>query len=174
MFTTRFNLNPVPASRPRVSKWGTYYGKRHQAFRSEAVALLSKMREEGLLPTVPLNGRLRVWVVFSVQKPKTTKLATPRGDIDNFLKLILDCCTGFIWEDDHQIERVCAFKGFAADEGSIDLVVEEIDDDTDGTVRQTEETDPESEDPDTPGDDGVDHPDKGFAPLPSVSPCSPC
>ena len=67
MLTIRLELNPVPASRPRVSKWGTYYGKRHQAFRSEALDLLSGMREEGVLPEVPMSGKLRVWVVFSIK-----------------------------------------------------------------------------------------------------------
>ncbi len=170
MLSIRLNLNPVPASRPRVSKWGTYYGKRHQAFRSEALALLDGMREGGLLPDAPLSGRLRVWVVFSVKKPKTTKLMTPRGDIDNFMKITLDCCTGYIWEDDHQIERICAFKDFAVGEGSIDLVVEEIDNDN-----GDKETDahPAADDPISLGDKGFDNCARGFVFIPNLPPCSP-
>ena len=147
MLTIRLELNPVPASRPRVSKWGTYYGKRHQAFRSEALDLLSGMREEGVLPEVPMSGKLRVWVVFSIKKPKTTKLATPRGDIDNYMKLLLDCCNGIIWEDDQQIAQINAFKNYASDEGSIDLVVEEIDDETDGPVHPAGKDESASADP---------------------------
>ena len=147
MLTVRLELNPVPASRPRVSKWGTYYGKKHQAFRSEALALLSEMREEGILPEVPMSGKLRVWVVFSIKKPKTTKLATPRGDIDNYMKLLLDCCNGIIWEDDQQIAQINAFKNYASDEGSIDLVVEEIDDETDGPVHPAGKDESASADP---------------------------
>ena len=147
MLTIRLALNPVPASRPRVSKWGTYYGKRHQAFRSEALDLLSGMREEGVLPEVPMSGKLRVWVVFSIKKPKTTKLATPRGDIDNYMKLLLDCCNGIIWEDDQQIAQINAFKNYAVDGGSIDLVVEEIDDETDGPVHPAGKDEPVAPDP---------------------------
>ena len=29
------NVNPVPASRPRVTKWGTYYGKNYERFRRD-------------------------------------------------------------------------------------------------------------------------------------------
>ena len=176
MLTYRLNINPVPASRPRVSKWGTYYGKRHQAFRSEALALLGGMREEGLLPEAPLSGRLLVWVMFSVKKPKTTKLTTPRGDIDNYLKLLLDCCTGFIWEDDQQIVRVCAFKDFAADEGLIDLVVEEIDDDNkaDGAMEGSQEDDPGPVDSSPLGDEGLHHCAGGHVFIPHLPACRPC
>jgi len=139
MLKVRLEVNPVPASRPRVSKWGTYYGKRHQAMRSEAVALLSSMREQGFLPAKPMSGSLRVWVAFAVKRPKTSKLNTPRGDIDNYLKILLDCCNGIVWEDDIQIENICAHKDFADDEGFIDLWVEEKTNDTNGLVRRKDE-----------------------------------
>ena len=172
MLSLRLDINPVPASRPRVSRFGTYYGKRHKAARSETLALLSEMREEGLLPEAPLSGRLRVWVVFSVKKPKTTKLTTPRGDIDNYLKLLLDCCTGYIWEDDQQITHICAFKDFAVGEGFIDLLVEENDDGaTDGVVRQdSEETLPDSDHPGTPRNTGFDFCAGGHVSLPDLPP----
>ena len=105
------------------------------------------MREEGVLPEVPMSGKLRVWVVFSIKKPKTTKLATPRGDIDNYMKLLLDCCNGIIWEDDQQIAQINAFKNYASDAGSIDLVVEEIDDETDGPVHPAGKDESASADP---------------------------
>jgi Holliday junction resolvase RusA-like endonuclease len=92
-------LNPVPASRPRVSKWGTYYGKRHKAYRSKALALLNRMRDRDNLHN-PLSGRLIVFVLFEVERPRKTILEIPKPDIDNYLKLLLDCCTGFLWDDD--------------------------------------------------------------------------
>ena len=174
MLTIRLELNPVPASRPRVTRWGTYYGKNHQAFRSEALALLSQMREDGILPEVPMSGKLRVWVVFSLKKPKTTKLKTPRGDIDNYMKLLLDCCNGIIWEDDQQIAHINAFKDFASDEGSIDLVVEEIDDETDGPVHPARRDEPIAPDPESPEDQGLDNCARGYVFIPNFSTCSPC
>ena len=29
-----FNIIPTPASRPRVTRWSTYYGKKYTKFRS--------------------------------------------------------------------------------------------------------------------------------------------
>lgn len=115
-------LDPVPASRPRVSKWGTYYGKRHKAFQSDAAAHLGTLREDGILPQPPLSGGLSVEVEFKVKRPKSTKLDRPRGDIDNYLKILFDCLTGHLWEDDVLVEDVSATKEWA-EEGSIRVVV---------------------------------------------------
>lgn len=64
-----------------------------------------------------------VWVMYRVEKPKTSKLTIPRGDIDNYNKLFFDCCTGYVWEDDRQIEQEHSCKAFTAGTGLIDLWV---------------------------------------------------
>ena len=45
-------------------------------------------------------------------RPKTTKLYTPRGDLDNLCKGVLDAATktGRIWKDDAQIVAISATK----------------------------------------------------------------
>tara|TARA_R110002072_G_scaffold151470_2_gene300808 strand:- start:17204 stop:17422 length:219 start_codon:yes stop_codon:yes gene_type:complete len=54
-----------------------------------------------------------------VQKPKTSKLLSPRGDADNYGKAILDAITGHrsdpkgYWNDDSQIWRLISDKVFA-------------------------------------------------------------
>lgn len=100
---------PVPASRPRVTKWGTYYGKTYKSYRELA---------DKAIPSSPitLSGNLHVDVEFVCHRPKTTKRANPRGDIDNHLKAILDAITGTksnpkgYWNDDDQIVEVHAVK----------------------------------------------------------------
>ena len=167
MIHLRLNLDPVPASRPRVSKWGTYYGKRHQAFRKEALASFDDMRERGLLPEVLLSGGLQVWAAFYIRKPKTTKLKTPRGDIDNYLKLLLDCATGYIWEDDTQVEKVCGYKEFATGDGSIDLWVKETTDDTVRIIQHPETaSDSEGHDKESLEEAGFYLCPRGFTSLP--------
>ena len=113
--------NPVPASRPRVTRWATYYGKRHQACRAELCRLLDNNSLQ--LPAV-LRGRLIIWVLFTIKKPKTTKLKIPRGDIDNYSKLLFDAMTGRIWADDIQIEIMSARKSFG-DVGMYDVWIKE-------------------------------------------------
>tara|TARA_R100000152_G_C6730719_1_gene155423 strand:- start:34 stop:432 length:399 start_codon:yes stop_codon:yes gene_type:complete len=112
-FLLSFPIDPVPASRPRVTKWGAYYGKRYTQFRKEA---------ESVIPQVftgqPLAGTLEVSLVFYCKKPKTTKREEPRGDIDNYVKAILDCCNGKVFEDDDQIKRLNATKQYEDGDGA--------------------------------------------------------
>ena len=122
-----FPLNPVPASRPRVSRWGTYYPKRHETFRREASGFLDGLEETGVLPDPPLEGGLVVWVTFNIKKPKTTKLDLPRGDVDNYTKILFDALTGRVWKDDTQVEIMSVRKAWAEGEGSIDIWIKEHD-----------------------------------------------
>ena len=38
----KFNIIPVPASRPRVTRWSTYYGKKYPATISDSPSGASK------------------------------------------------------------------------------------------------------------------------------------
>ncbi len=105
-------IAPVPASRPRVTRWGTYYGKRYSAFRKEA----EKVIDDHYAGT-PLSGALEVVVWFYCTKPKTTKRECPRGDVDNYVKAILDACNGKVWEDDTQITDLAARKRWVDEYG---------------------------------------------------------
>tara|TARA_Y100001938_G_C7834967_1_gene303299 strand:- start:115 stop:495 length:381 start_codon:yes stop_codon:yes gene_type:complete len=112
-------IAPVPASRPRVSKWGTYYGKTYSSWRKEAAKVI-----DGLLENDPLEGGLEVSLWFFCKKPKTTRREEPRGDVDNYIKAILDSCNGKVWVDDDQILRLNAQKRWADERGPrIELVI---------------------------------------------------
>jgi Holliday junction resolvase RusA-like endonuclease len=116
-------IHPVPASRPRVTRYGTYYGKRYTKFRKE----LKAWAEEELL-MVPRSDPLSVRLLFITQRPKKPTLPYPRGDIDNFVKGVLDGLTGFMWEDDRQIVALSAGKRYATslDTPGIDLLVQGV------------------------------------------------
>ena len=111
-FLLSFPLEPVPASRPRVTGWGAYYGKRYTSFRKQA---------ESVVPEVftgqPLAGTLEVIVTFFCKRPKTTKREEPMGDVDNYVKAILDSCNGKVFEDDDQIKRITAIKRWEDEHG---------------------------------------------------------
>ncbi len=64
------------------------------------------------LPPSPLTGLLSVDVMCFVEKPKTGKLLTPRGDVDNYLKPPLDAATGRLWVDDDQIVEARVTKEY--------------------------------------------------------------
>ena len=123
----RLPLNPMPAPRPRVTSRGwAYFPKRYKQWREDAAALIPGLLTECGLKA-PLDGALGISVDFAVAQPKTTKLLFPKGDIDNFLK-ILDCFNGLLWEDDYQIINVEAAKRWAPKgrPGHVDILVKNL------------------------------------------------
>lgn len=108
-FVIRIPVNPVPASRPRVTRWGTYYGKTYKNWMAEAAKALK------VIPPRPMYGPLYVEAVFVVERAKTSKRLWPRGDVDNYLKAAFDAVTkaGICWHDDDQIVVTRAVKVYA-------------------------------------------------------------
>ena len=111
----RFNLNPIAASRPRVTRMGhTYYAGPYKKFRENMIPI----KEEQLGDLEPSTALLLVEIECYITKPKTTKLITPRADVDNYAKAILDTFNGWLWEDDRQIISLVISKAWCEDEGN--------------------------------------------------------
>ena len=104
-------LEPVPASRPRVTRWGTFYLKPYKDWMAKAKQLLN-VGDLSFREKTPLFV-----VVESVStKARTSKLTYPRYDVDNSAKAALDVitkATGY-WHDDDQIVALLSTKRFAA------------------------------------------------------------
>ncbi len=115
-FFIRLDVKPVPASRPRVSKWGTYYGKTYKAFRKAMEYELSGWEDD------PLTGSLIVNITFHCKRPKKPTKSWPRGDIDNYVKAVFDSFNGKIWGDDDQVIVMTATKMYA-DVPHIDVTI---------------------------------------------------
>ena len=79
-------------------------------------------------PKRPLEGALSVNMVWDYphkgrhkdKEPKTTK-----PDIDNMVKLMLDCMTGTFWQDDRQIVKLTIEKRWN-EKGAIGVLIQEI------------------------------------------------
>lgn len=85
-----------------------YYPKEYKAWREQFLELIP-------LPWVNLglSTPVSVYVEFVVRRPKTTKLLTPRGDIDNYQKSLFDALTDAkVWDDDTLVDTVKAKKRF--------------------------------------------------------------
>lgn len=103
-------LEPVPASRPRVTRCGVFYSKAYQAWKEAAVAFL-KDKHCPIDKDVPLV----VYVESVSTKPRTGKLQAPRYDVDNVAKGPMDAITasGNFWADDSQVVALCVTKRYA-------------------------------------------------------------
>lgn len=102
---------PVPASRPRVGRWGTYYGKRYKKWLADANAALAPITTEHAFDDAYCSVRAEM-----VCAPlKTVKREVPRGDVDNFIKGPLDVITkaGILWKDDDLVRVLTVSKRFA-------------------------------------------------------------
>lgn len=124
LYDATYLINPVAASRPRVTKVGhTYYAGPYKDFRKNIKPLIEDLTKGH----EPLVGPLSVEVDIWVRKPKTTKLLFPRADIDNYLKAIFDSFNGILWHDDTQITYVHAMKSWTDSndvDGSFDIKIE--------------------------------------------------
>lgn len=106
-----FPFDPVPASRPRVSRWGVYYAKTYKTWRELAADHL----QPGDLP-LEADDPVLVVTIAVCKRPKTTKAKFPRGDVDNYAKGPMDVvtqATGY-WHDDKQVVWLFSGKRYAA------------------------------------------------------------
>lgn len=110
IFKETIPVKPVPASRPKVTRYGTYYTKTYMDFRKEMYLYLSKIKKR--FP--PEDGEFKVEIKFICKKPKKPTNNYPQGDVDNFLKGPLDAFTkqGMFWKDDVQVVELNGTKRY--------------------------------------------------------------
>jgi len=134
-----FNINPVPASRPRVTRWGTYYGKKYKQFKLEmGLLVLESDKTNSVNPITWLDGLISADMTFFVpmakswsNKKKSSKngqFCDNNSDLDNYEKAILDSLNGVYFHDDKQIVQQSSQKIWA-EQGSIKIILKEIKDD---------------------------------------------
>ena len=131
-----FNINPVPASRPRVTRWGTFYGKKYKEFKREMGVLLIESDVPSLVnPVLWLEGLISADMTFFVpmakswsKKKKSLKdgqFCDNNADLDNYEKSILDSLSTVYFHDDRQIAQQKSQKIWA-ETGSIKIILKEI------------------------------------------------
>lgn len=74
----------------------------------------------------PVEGPVRLSLVFDMPRPKTPSNQYPRGDLDKYIRAALDAMTGVVYRDDSQVVRVLASKHYRAD-GVVGLTVSATD-----------------------------------------------
>jgi Holliday junction resolvase RusA-like endonuclease len=109
---------PSPRPRFRVIKGkfaSAYMPKKYTDHTAELVEQLKLIKSE------PREGALHVDAVYWCRKPKTSKLAYPKPDVDNYEKTLLDAITkaGNLWHDDHQVVSVTHRKAWSPEDGHV-------------------------------------------------------
>lgn len=106
-------VKPVPASRPRVSRFGTYFSKNYEDFRNACFNFLVKIKKQ----YPPTSDCFKVDIEFICARPKKPTQEYPRGDVDNYLKGPLDALTkvGMFWNDDTQVLDLRGTKRYATE-----------------------------------------------------------
>ena len=104
-------LAPVPAARPRVSKWGTYYPKSYATWIKDAAKMFDELARHQSEPwTCP------VFCLVAVGAPRPKKPANPYPvpDVDNYAKANLDAVQkcGFLIKDDKQVQVLLTSKRY--------------------------------------------------------------
>jgi Holliday junction resolvase RusA-like endonuclease len=124
-----FEINPTPASRPRVTRWGTFYGKKYKGFKKDMDELLLDIDKEWLEGLIFADMTFFVGIPKSWSKKKKKlkdgQWCDNNADLDNYEKAILDSLSGAYFHDDRQIVQQQS-KKIWADTGSIKIILEEV------------------------------------------------
>jgi len=125
-----FYVAPVPASRPRVTRWSTFFPKKYTQFKEDMVMAL------GNTTFIPSTKLIYAQLDFYVQIPKSWskkkktlkngRYCDNNADIDNYCKAILDSLEGTYYENDKQIVMIRARK-FYSETPRIEYIQEELD-----------------------------------------------
>lgn len=95
----------MAAPRVRCARRGAfvsaYNPPEYTAWKEQAAVEIASIVEH----PVGGEGSVTFAAEFVCTPPKTTKLDTPRPDLDNYVKALLDACTqsGVLWNDDKQV-----------------------------------------------------------------------
>ena len=111
-------INPVPASRARVTRWSTFFPKKYSQFKKDMETAL------GDVQMIPTKELISCNIVFYVQIPKSwskkkklnaeNSYCGNNSDIDNYIKATLDSLNGVFFEDDKQVVRITAAKLYSS------------------------------------------------------------
>ena len=137
IITHQFDINPVPAARPRVSRWSTYYPKKYTRFKKEMEALTGELDTTPCENLVVVSLRFKIKIPQSWSKKKRLErentYCNNNSDIDNYIKAMLDSLNGVYFIDDRQVVEVFASKKYS-NEPRILFTMMEMDNDKRGDV----------------------------------------
>jgi len=129
MINLTFNINPVPASRPKVTRYSVYYGKKYTQFKKDMSILLRKYGGQKYTGIVRCDIEFHIQIAKSTSKKKKNLLdgqyCDNNADLDNYEKAVLDSLTGVTFGDDSSIVELSSSKRWAID-GKINVKIYDL------------------------------------------------
>lgn len=101
-------IEPLPCPRPRVGRHGAYYPARYRKWKVKFRKLVL-----AAFPDVPIRGPVTAVILLFARRPRKTRLAWPKPDVDNYAKSVMDGCNGVVWEDDSQVVTLRVHKAWS-------------------------------------------------------------
>lgn len=127
-----FDITPVPASRPRVTRWGVYYGKKYTQFKKDMSYLLAKTwwRSKPIIQPLELDVVFYMPIRGSISRSKRRLLhetyCVSNMDLDNLEKALYDSMNGIVYADDKQIVCHHTKKVWIDGKGKIDVIIKPL------------------------------------------------
>ena len=119
-------IAPVPASRPRVPRFGKpYYVGKYKVFRTEFGPIIDQVCED--ISHEVYDHPLQVSLGFVCYKPAKPANSFPNGDIDNYVKAALDQMNGKLFVDDKLVTTLVAWKRYTQEGESPHIKLEILD-----------------------------------------------
>lgn len=104
-----FHIDPVPAARPRVTRWATYYPKKYTDFRKAMQSLLrgvpKTLLTQSLITEVIFFKKLPISMSKKQRETLCGTYCVSNMDLDNLEKALYDSLTGHVYVDDKQIVK---------------------------------------------------------------------
>tara|TARA_R100001594_G_scaffold124169_1_gene160929 strand:- start:314 stop:718 length:405 start_codon:yes stop_codon:yes gene_type:complete len=128
------NINPKAQARHRTTKSGHTYDP------SAKDKKILKYKLVKFKPKIPFAGDIMIKVIFTIPykkyhyrtgkykhllKDDSLQYVSTRPDLDNYIKLLLDCLNKDFFCDDSQVVRIQAEKIYGR-KGKIEAIIEEI------------------------------------------------
>jgi crossover junction endodeoxyribonuclease RusA len=108
--TQRYEFRPKAKERPRFRRGRVFTPKTTHEFETKVAAGWNKRKRFKDKPVSVSVELGKDYFVVHVQELDVSTSSPLRGDIDNYVKSILDGLNGVAWDDDIQVRELKAIK----------------------------------------------------------------
>ena len=129
MYNLTIFANPIAASRPRVTRWSTYYKEPYNSYKSFLRNKVIESMPDSFLSVFDASMALKMNIIFEMEIPKSYSkkkrlslvgtYVIKKPDTDNLIKSVQDGLNGIVYHDDSQIASVNAVKIYSLEPKTI-------------------------------------------------------